>query len=79
MQSNRYIVADGVEVVPYTIWGNNLKVVLRVSAELKFHDVTHSARPHQIIKTSWINYVFSDETGMCFEWRFAFENLANET
>lgn len=56
-------VPDGSQIVPYTIWGNDLKVVLRAETELKLHDVVHDSRPLQVIKTSWVNYVFSDETG----------------
>lgn len=60
---------DGVSIVPYTIWGNNLKVVLRVSAELKYHDVTPNSRPVEVIKTQWVNYIFADETGMHIDCR----------
>ncbi len=50
-------------MIPYTVWGNKSKVVLRVPAELKFHDIDFNAKPKEIVKTSWINYVFEDERG----------------
>lgn len=56
-------VPDGAPIVPYTIWGNNLKVVLRVNAELRYHDVTPDSRPIDVVKTQWVNYIFADETG----------------
>lgn len=57
------LVPEGADIIPYTIWGNPLKVVLRLNVDLKFCDVTPSARPHQVIKTSWVNYIFPDESG----------------
>lgn len=57
-------VPDGAPIVPYTIWGNNLKVILRGNAELKYHDVTPNSRPVEVVKTQWVNYIFADETGM---------------
>lgn len=55
--------ADGEEVIPYTVWGNKSKVVLRVPAELKFHDVNSNPKLKETVNTSWINYVFEDERG----------------
>lgn len=57
------LVPDGDQLVPYTIWGNNLKVVLRIAAELTYHDVSPNARPLDVVKTKWVNYIFADETG----------------
>lgn len=62
-------VPDGAPIVPYTIWGNNLKVVLRTNAELKYHDVTPHSRPVEVVKTQWVNYIFADETGMRIDCR----------
>jgi len=52
---------DGVEVIPYTVWGNEKKVVLRVPTELKFHDTIMDAKPVSVAKTSWINFNFESE------------------
>ena len=57
------IVADGEEVIPYTVWGMTKKVVLRVPAELKFHDTTVDAKPISVAKTTWINFNFESERG----------------
>lgn len=55
--------ADGEEVIPYTVWGNPSKVVLRVPAELKFYDVDSNSEPKETVETRWINYIFEDERG----------------
>ena len=57
------IVADGEEVIPYTVWGNDSKVVLRVPTELRFHDTSLDANPLSVAKTSWVNYIFEHERG----------------
>jgi hypothetical protein len=57
-------VLDGVEVIPYTVWGNEKKVVLRVPTELKFHDTIMDAKPVSVAKTSWINFNFESERGI---------------
>ncbi|MCJ1400113.1 hypothetical protein MMC11_003316 [Xylographa trunciseda] len=54
-------IADGEELIPYTIHGNDKKVVLRVPAELKFHDTMLDAKPVAFASTSWINYNFENE------------------
>ncbi|KAL9117639.1 MAG: hypothetical protein Q9187_005822 [Circinaria calcarea] len=53
--------ADGEEMIPYTIWGNDAKAVLRVQAELKFHDITLDATPVYRARTSWVNYCFEHD------------------
>ncbi|MCJ1320126.1 hypothetical protein MMC15_005463 [Xylographa vitiligo] len=54
-------IADGDELIPYTIHGNDKKVVLRAPVELKFHDAVLDATPIAVAKTSWINYNFENE------------------
>ena len=68
---------DGPSIIPYTIWGNNLKVVLRVNAELKYHDVVPNSRPIEVVKTQWVNYVFADETGMHIDCRSSMNSSLN--
>ena len=57
--------ADGEEVIPYTVWGNTKKVVLRVPSELKFHNTTMDAKPISVAMTTWINFNFENERGVC--------------
>lgn len=59
---------DDSEVIPYTIWDNHTKIVLRVPAELKFFRKTPSDRPREKATTTWINYVFADEPSMYPYW-----------
>lgn len=47
--------------MPYTVWGNLEKVVLRLPTELKFHDIVIDAKPTDVATSSWVNYVFADE------------------
>ena len=56
-------VADGQEIIPYTVWGNNIKISIRVPTELRFHDLTHDSKPLSTARTSWVNYCFEDERG----------------
>lgn len=48
--------------MPYTVWGNTSKVVLRVPADLRFHPVIHDAPPTHVASTSWLNYNFPSTT-----------------
>ena len=57
------IVEDGEEIIPYTVWGNDAKVVLRVPTELKFRDTAEDSNPLQSARTSWVNYIFEHERG----------------
>ena len=54
---------DDEEIIPYTVWGNTTKIVLRVPTELKYHGFTTLDKPVEIAKTGWVNYVFEDEHG----------------
>ena len=58
------VVTDGEEIIPYTVWGNDLKIILRVPTELKFHDTTLDAKPLSVAKTSWVSYIFDNKHGM---------------
>ena len=49
------------KVIPYTVWNNYSKVVLRLQSELVYHDTSPNAPPLRTIETNWINYVFADE------------------
>ena len=53
---------DDEEIIPYTIWGNTTKIVLRVPTELKYHGFTTLDKPVEIAKTNWVNYIFGDES-----------------
>ncbi|SLM39530.1 hypothetical protein LPUS_10090 [Lasallia pustulata] len=54
--------ADNEQVVPYTVWGNTSKVVLRVPTNLRFHSRAPDAAPTRIASTSWLNYNFPSTT-----------------
>lgn len=66
IQSDSFTVADGQEIIPYTVWGNEVKVVIRVDTELKYCGITTKDKPFEIAKTTWINYIFEDEQGKNF-------------
>ena len=53
--------------MPYTVWGNDTKVVLRVPTELKYHDVSIDQRPLTSVKTAWVSYNFEDEHGQSMQ------------
>jgi hypothetical protein len=57
------IVADGESVIPYTVWGNTKKVVLRGETELRFHHTTYEAKPNAVPRTTWVNFNFESEKG----------------
>ncbi|KAL9100582.1 MAG: hypothetical protein Q9163_004056 [Psora crenata] len=61
--SLRLKLVDGVEIIPYTIWGKEKKVVIRTPAELKYHALSTRDKPLNIAKTEWVNYVFETEKG----------------
>ena len=50
--------ADGEEVIPYTLWGVPEKVVLRVPTKLLFHGIANDSLPVKTASTSWVNYLF---------------------
>ncbi|KAI9818418.1 MAG: hypothetical protein M1827_000477 [Pycnora praestabilis] len=52
--------ADGIEIIPYTVWGSKEKVSIRTESQLRFHDTTYDAKLLDTAKTTWINYVFED-------------------
>ena len=54
---------DDEEIIPYTVWGNTTKIVLRVPTELKYHGFTTLDKPVEIAKTEWVNYIFENENG----------------
>ena len=54
---------DDEEIIPYTVWGNTTKIVVRVPTELKYHGFTTLEKPVEIAKTKWVNYIFEDENG----------------
>ena len=54
-------VPDDGEIVPYTVWDNHTKIVLRLKTELQYHDVSPDSRPMRKAETAWVNYVFADE------------------
>jgi hypothetical protein len=64
-KADHLLVPDGQEVIPYTVWGNLKKIVIRVPTELRFHDTMYDAKPIDIAQTSWINYVLEDERSEC--------------
>ena len=46
------LVVDGEEIIPYTVWGNTEKVVLRVPTELQFHGKTTEAKSLKVAITA---------------------------
>ena len=58
----RRTVADSEQVIPYTVWGNTTKVVLRLPADLKFHSSIPDHPPTATASTSWLNYNFPSST-----------------
>lgn len=56
-------VDDEQETIPYTVWGSNEKVSLRVSTKLRFHDPANEFQPVAVMSSSWVNYCFEDESG----------------
>jgi hypothetical protein len=52
---------DGVEIVPYTVWGAPKKVALRVYSLLKFFGVSPDSMPVDTAQTNWVTYEFNDE------------------
>ena len=57
------IVPEEAEVIPYTVWDNHTKVVLRLKAQLDYHDIAPESRPTKKVETAWINYIFPNENG----------------
>lgn len=46
------------KIIPYTIWGNETKVVIRHPTELRFFASPDSPSPYKKLSTSWANYAF---------------------
>jgi hypothetical protein len=58
------IVPDDIDVVPYTIWDNHTKIVLRVQTEMRFYKGQPEAIPNKTVQTAWVNYIFEKESRM---------------
>jgi hypothetical protein len=59
---------EDVEVVPYTVWGSENKVVIRIASKIRVHDlmsafVKQDRKPVHTYTTSWTSYAFPDEHG----------------
>ncbi|MCJ1306878.1 hypothetical protein MMC25_000522 [Agyrium rufum] len=52
------VLADGEEVIPYTLFGLEEKVVLQVPTELKLHATTIDGLPKRTPATHWVSYMF---------------------
>ena len=57
------LVPENEDIIPYTVWGNDTKVVLRVPTELKYYDGSVDLRPIKTVQTAWVSYSFEDEHG----------------
>ncbi|KAF2841719.1 hypothetical protein M501DRAFT_1000998 [Patellaria atrata CBS 101060] len=55
------LVADGIEAIPYASYFSPEKISIAIPTEIKFHDSHYDAKPLKVVKTNWINYVFSNE------------------
>ncbi|KAL8943466.1 MAG: hypothetical protein Q9211_000963 [Gyalolechia sp. 1 TL-2023] len=57
-----WIIADNVPqgsiTIPYTLWSNEVKVIIRHPTELRYFADSSSEKPYRTTKTSWVNYVF---------------------
>lgn len=51
------------DTIPYTGWGDTVKVAIRMNARLTFHDISPDAGHPEHVQTSWTNYVFERHTG----------------
>ncbi|KAL9598178.1 MAG: hypothetical protein Q9219_004675 [cf. Caloplaca sp. 3 TL-2023] len=45
-------------IIPYTLWSNEKKVVIRHPTELRYYADQRCNSPYKIIKTSWVSYSF---------------------
>ncbi|KAL8769866.1 MAG: hypothetical protein Q9209_004304 [Squamulea sp. 1 TL-2023] len=46
------------DTVPYTLWANEKKVIIRHPTKLRFFTDVNAASPYRTIETSWVTYVF---------------------
>ena len=51
-------VPQDTQIVPYTLWSNYTKVIIRHPTKLRFFDHANSEKPYKKLETSWANYVF---------------------
>ncbi|KAL9006899.1 MAG: hypothetical protein Q9188_000354 [Gyalolechia gomerana] len=49
---------QGSVIIPYTLWSNEVKVIIHHPTELRFFADSNSEKPHRTTKTSWVNYAF---------------------
>ncbi|KAL8951170.1 MAG: hypothetical protein Q9222_002830 [Ikaeria aurantiellina] len=49
-------------IVPYTLWSNEVKVIIRHPTELRYYPDWQSDAPYKTTKTSWVNYAFRSAT-----------------
>lgn len=57
----------GDEIIPYTVWGNSAKVIMRVPTELKFYESHLDSSPSKVAQTGWVSYAFdrpADDLGL---------------
>ncbi|KAL8861017.1 MAG: hypothetical protein Q9178_002530 [Gyalolechia marmorata] len=46
------------DTIPYTLWSNLNKVVIRHPTELRYYKDANSASPYKTTETSWVTYTF---------------------
>ena len=68
-------VPDDGDIVPYTVWDNHTKIVLRLKTELQYHDTSLDSRPTGKAETAWVNYIFMDEPGALPPYILLFDGL----
>jgi len=56
-------VDNATDTIPYTGWGDIVKVSIRMNSRLVFHDISPDAGNPEHVQTSWINYVFEQHKG----------------
>lgn len=58
-----FTVDSGSDTIPYTGWGDIVKVSVRMNSRLKFHDTSPDDESPECVQTSWTNYVFEQHAG----------------
>ncbi|KAL8728230.1 MAG: hypothetical protein Q9166_005533 [cf. Caloplaca sp. 2 TL-2023] len=48
----------GHDIIPYTLWSNENKVVIRHPTKLRYYTDENSSSPYKTIETSWVTYAF---------------------
>ncbi|KAL8683931.1 MAG: hypothetical protein Q9186_000142 [Xanthomendoza sp. 1 TL-2023] len=52
----------GIDIIPYTLWSNQKKVIIRHPTDLRYYHGARSESPYKSMETSWVTYSFSSES-----------------